>query len=135
MMTNNPLKVRGLEENGIEVEFRLPHMSGVSTEHRLPQDEERTDGAHARTRVALSFPMILNRKENLVSPQEWKSGCWIIVDSKHSRATGTSPFSKTILLNFIFILSDLRVQKDPRMEVLPWYIQSISVDARLYHRG
>ena len=24
MMTNNPLKVRGLEENGIEVEFRLP---------------------------------------------------------------------------------------------------------------
>ena len=33
MMTNNPLKVRGLEENGIEVEFRLPHMSGVSVQN------------------------------------------------------------------------------------------------------
>ena len=33
MMTNNPLKVRGLEENGIEVEFRLPHMSGISVQN------------------------------------------------------------------------------------------------------
>ena len=33
MMTNNPLKVRGLEENGIDVEFRLPHMSGVSVQN------------------------------------------------------------------------------------------------------
>ena len=33
MMTNNPLKVRGLEENGIKVEFRLPHMSGVSVQN------------------------------------------------------------------------------------------------------
>mgnify|MGYP001198749475 CR=1 FL=1 len=33
LMTNNPLKVRGLEENGIEVEFRLPHMSGVSVQN------------------------------------------------------------------------------------------------------
>ena len=33
MMTNNPLKVRGLEENGVQVEFRLPHMSGVSVQN------------------------------------------------------------------------------------------------------
>ncbi len=33
MMTNNPLKVRGLEENGVIVEFRLPHMSGVSVQN------------------------------------------------------------------------------------------------------
>jgi GTP cyclohydrolase II len=33
MMTNNPLKVRGLEENGIKVKFRLPHMSGVSVQN------------------------------------------------------------------------------------------------------
>lgn len=33
MMTNNPLKVRGLQENGIKVNFRLPHISGISTEN------------------------------------------------------------------------------------------------------
>ena len=33
MMTNNPLKVRGREEHGIKVEFRLPHMSGVSVQN------------------------------------------------------------------------------------------------------
>ena len=29
LMTNNPLKIQGLEENGIEVLKRLPHQSGV----------------------------------------------------------------------------------------------------------
>ena len=33
MMTNNPLKVKGLQENGIKVNFRLPHISGISREN------------------------------------------------------------------------------------------------------
>ena len=33
MMTNNPLKVKGLEEHGIKVNFRLPHISGISAEN------------------------------------------------------------------------------------------------------
>ena len=33
MMTNNPLKIQGLEDNGIEVEERISHISGVSVEN------------------------------------------------------------------------------------------------------
>ena len=34
LMTNNPLKIRGLIDNGIEIVERLKHMSGVSTENK-----------------------------------------------------------------------------------------------------
>ena len=33
LMTNNPLKIKGLEENGIEVQERLQHQSGLSPEN------------------------------------------------------------------------------------------------------
>ena len=33
LMTNNPLKVKGLRDNGIEIDSRLEHISGISTEN------------------------------------------------------------------------------------------------------
>ena len=33
LMTNNPLKIEGLRVNGIEVDFRIEHISGVSIEN------------------------------------------------------------------------------------------------------
>ena len=33
LMTNNPLKIEGLRVNGIEVDFRIEHISGVSVEN------------------------------------------------------------------------------------------------------
>jgi len=33
LMTNNPLKIKGLEEQGIEVQERLQHQSGVGPEN------------------------------------------------------------------------------------------------------
>ena len=33
LMTNNPLKIKGLEEQGIEVEERLQHQSGAGPEN------------------------------------------------------------------------------------------------------
>ena len=32
-MTNNPLKVKGLRDNGIEIDTRLEHITGISTEN------------------------------------------------------------------------------------------------------
>ena len=34
LMTNNPLKVKGLRDNGIEVKDRVPHMSGLCESNR-----------------------------------------------------------------------------------------------------
>ena len=43
MMTNNPLKIKGLEDNGISVQKRLSHVSGVSkdNEHYLATKKNR----------------------------------------------------------------------------------------------
>ena len=32
-MTNNPMKIQGLRDNGIEVDRRVEHISGVSIEN------------------------------------------------------------------------------------------------------
>ena len=47
LMTNNPLKIQGLRNNGIHVEKRLEHISGVSLEniHYLSTKGKR-DGPH-----------------------------------------------------------------------------------------
>ena len=34
LMTNNPLKIQGLLDNGIEIVERLTHVSGISTENK-----------------------------------------------------------------------------------------------------
>ena len=34
MMTNNPLKIKGLEDNGISVQKRFSHVSGVSKDNK-----------------------------------------------------------------------------------------------------
>ena len=33
LMTNNPMKIKGLRDNGIEVDRRVEHISGVSVEN------------------------------------------------------------------------------------------------------
>ncbi|DAC47850.1 MAG TPA: hypothetical protein HA308_00975, partial [Candidatus Thalassarchaeaceae archaeon] len=33
LMTNNPLKIQGLRDNGIEVDRRVEHITGVSIEN------------------------------------------------------------------------------------------------------
>ena len=33
IMTNNPLKIQGLKDNGIEVVNRISHISGISIEN------------------------------------------------------------------------------------------------------
>ena len=33
IMTNNPLKIQGLKDNGIEVVNRISHISGISVEN------------------------------------------------------------------------------------------------------
>ena len=33
LMTNNPMKIQGLRDNGIEVDRRVEHISGVSIEN------------------------------------------------------------------------------------------------------
>ena len=34
MMTNNPLKIKGLEDNGISVSKRFSHISGISENNK-----------------------------------------------------------------------------------------------------
>ena len=51
LMTNNPLKVKGLVDNGITVENRIEHIQGIShTQRRISVNKGKTHGTHLTIR-------------------------------------------------------------------------------------
>ena len=52
LMTNNPLKIKGLEEQGIQVEERLQHQSGIGPENaQLSVNQKTSNGPSFKCRM------------------------------------------------------------------------------------